>query len=116
MEIKQTSSFQNDLKKIVKKHHLGDDFYQRLCQEILAAPLANAILLREESGVKFLKRRLVNPAKGRGKSHGFRLYYTYTIIESVIHLCMLVDVSEKIKEMPTDQYIRLMKDRFNVNP
>ncbi len=106
-----STAFHNELKRIIKKHKLKDSFQNTLIQSIVNAPFQDAILLRREDELAILKRRVANPANQRGKSHGFRIFYCLT--SSEIHFCILVDVSDKEKELSTEQYIKIAKDRIN---
>jgi len=107
----QNTAFQNELRKILKKHKLRDKFYQSLCRDILKKPVCprEAPIIRVENAIKFVKRYVVNPGKQRSKKHGFRVFYGLS--ETTIYLCMIIDVSEKAKELSTEQYIKIMKER-----
>ena len=108
----QNTAFQNELRKILKKHKLSDKFSQSLYRAILKKPICprEAPIIRVENSIQFVKRYVINPGKKRSKKHGFRVFYC--ISETTIYLCMIIDVSEKAKELSTDQYIKIMKERI----
>ncbi len=108
----QNTAFQNELRKILKKHKLSDKFYKSLCSDILKKPICprEAPIIRVEHSIKFVKRYVANPGKQRSKKHGFRVFYGLS--ETTIYLCLIIDVSEKAKELSTDQYIKILKARI----
>ncbi len=107
----QNTTFQNELRKILKKHKLSEKFYKSLCRDILKKPTCprEAPIIRVENSIQFVKRYVINPSKKRSKKQGFRVFYC--ISETTVYLCMIIDVSEKAKELSTVQYIKIMKER-----
>ena len=63
----QNTAFQNELRKLLKKHHLSDKFYKSLCRDILKKPVCprEAPIVRVENAIKFVKRYVANPGKQR---------------------------------------------------
>lgn len=84
MEVIATRDFRHCLRRLVRKFPLAYETVDELIDELAVGPRATDNRLYSLGGAQVYKGRLPNRSAARGKSGGFRVYYS--IKQDTVHL------------------------------
>lgn len=103
VEIKYTSVFEKQYKKLGKKYKSLPNDLKHLIDELKANPV-----LGTQLGGNIYKVRLGISAKGKGKRGGGHVVTYYVSQDNELHLVLIYDKSE-ISTVPKDQIVELLQ-------